>query len=231
MFISAPFTYTFPGVLFVFCYTVLTIFIPLGPFPIGLVLFYLAWPVFYTVTSNPLIGLFAITSIVFVKLLIYKLLSGTDFMVISASKLQAWVSVFFVVGSVSFLTVSLLYETSLLYDDIVHIVITYIYLGVALSFPIDLMLLSYTKYRDSLRGKASLLWLIALPILWLLILFLVVIVFPYSTSWVMNMFSIPYTYIQVRLFVVWILILVMQVTMHLKLYYCKRAECFKTSTV
>ncbi len=229
LFVSAPTVYVFPGVLLVFCLSVLFLLVPLGPLPIGLLLFILAWPLYFAVNGSRLAVPFIMVFTV-VKLIIHRVLGDSEILVVKASRLQAWVSWLFVAGSASLFVTALLTGPGTSPGEALSCFYSYAYWSTALSLPIDLVLLSYTKYRDAALGNASPHWLLALPILWSSILWLSTTFFQGSILWLLEKSSIPYTGLKTILIALWILIPPAQIVLHIKIHDHYKNENIKKNT-
>gem|GEM_PF-4527507 len=152
-----------------------------------------------------------------VKIIVNRLLGDSVILYVRASKLQVWISMLYVIGALFLLVMDLVGKLGAPISEMLEDTLLLAYWAVALSLPIDIALLSYIKYRDAIKRNTSS-WLIILPMLWMLILWLAAMFFRGSAIWVLRILSLPYEAVEPVLIIIWITIPVIQLIMHIKLY-------------
>ena len=196
------------GLLIAWLYTVFALYIPVGPLPIGIYAFYAVWslPSIYALNNlwRILICGLGIIVLLILKYLLIKTLRNTKLLDMKAPRIilgyHAAIAVLVVLNQLFYQEVAVNIWTPLILT----------FYTLLITLPIDTAVLSYTKYRDALRGDASPRWIIALPILWLTITWLQL---AQVESWTQQ--PIQYTLVTI---VIWAAITVLEIMIH-RTYY------------
>jgi len=187
------------GIYIAFPFSVLAFFIPIGS--TALTSPYLALFILYGVL--PRLPIYILISIaITLKLILYMNLRG------------AQISRYSVVKVLLLATITIQLYSILIYESMALSIVSAITVGILVSIPMDLAIFSYVRYRDAVSGKASRAWIVALPALWSLTLWL-----PLLLQLSMNSGLTLSPIKTVVLYTSWTMITVTQLTLHIKYYY------------
>ena len=200
--------YNYLGLWIAWLYTVFALYIPVGPLPIGIYAFYAVWslPSIYALNSlwRILIAGPGIIVLIILKYLLTKALRNTKLLNIEAPKIilgyHVAIAVLVVLNQVFYQGIAVNTWTPLILA----------FYTLLITLPIDTSVLSYTKYRDTLRGEASPKWILALPILWLAVTWLQL---TQVESWTQQ--PIQYTLVTIA---IWATITILEIVIH-RIYY------------
>ncbi len=202
------------GLLLSFYYIMLTIYVPIGPLPLGLLPNYF-FPYLNSViqdflgNSNGVI----IAGIIVLALLILKILV----LALSKNKYVFRVRLLYleliiiIIGIVELIEYYFLEHYML--KTVIETLILYTYWLIGETLPIDIVLLSYTVYRDAVTrmNETTIKYLVAITILWLSVLWLGIFPNPRILPSILQPQQNPSTAI---MFTIWIIVTIVEPLLH-----------------
>ncbi len=208
---------------FSFYYTILVLFIPLGPLPLGLLVTYFL--TYFNFAFNDVlgrsfgtyVGCAIVIILVLLKYGIYRFSKNIYFLGYRLSR------IILLILTIELSELLLFYYSYyngayyVLYKNLVNTILVSLFWLLAPTIIVDLVILSFIKYREAVLNPSpsSSKYLLVIPIFWLLVLWVPIILEPKQ---VLVSFENTNDVLSIIRVIIWVIVTVSELSMHFLLY-------------